>query len=459
MRAGGRLVVALTATVALLGGVAPTARADSVADAKREAARVQDKLDALSNESVRLADEYEQSLAELDVVKAEVGQLDAQVAELERQVGGLTAAVGNLAVETFIDGDQGGGFASMVASNGSATDIVERQVLAGLATSTGVQSVDTLDALAHELTNTRVAQDLKRRQVERDIASSDQRRAAVEKKTAEYEQLQKQAAARLGQALIDEQKRREAEAEAAARATRPKPVTQPVVGAGATAKTTTVAAAAAATPGGAQAAQPSQQPTRSAPTPTPTKPAPAGAGSQTPPADQAPANPPPADQTPAEQTGNDATPADQTPAEQPPSTDPPADPTPPKPKVGQDVPPPSPGAAGAVEAAMSQLGVPYHYAMAEPGVGFDCSGLTMWAWGQAGVSLPHYSKAQFESLPHVPADQAEPGDLLFYRNPVGHVAMYIGNGQMISAPHTGAVVYISTVNWNSVRDGVVGRPG
>ena len=108
---------------------------------------------------------------------------------------------------------------------------------------------------------------------------------------------------------------------------------------------------------------------------------------------------------------------------------------------------------------MSQLGVPYKYATASPGVNFDCSGLTMWAWAQAGVSLPHYSKAQFEMLPKVPADQAQPGDLIFYRTPVGHVAIYIGNGQLIHAPRTGDVVKIATVNWSKVRDGVVGRPG
>ena len=108
---------------------------------------------------------------------------------------------------------------------------------------------------------------------------------------------------------------------------------------------------------------------------------------------------------------------------------------------------------------MSQIGVPYRYAAAEPGVAFDCSGLTMWAWAQAGVRLPHYSKAQFESVPHVPADQAQPGDLIFYKNPVGHVAMYIGGGQMIHAPRTGETVKVVPVNWSKVRDGIVGRPG
>ena len=108
---------------------------------------------------------------------------------------------------------------------------------------------------------------------------------------------------------------------------------------------------------------------------------------------------------------------------------------------------------------MSQIGVAYRYAAAEPSVAFDCSGLTMWAWAQAGVRLPHYSKAQFESVAHVPADQAQPGDLIFYKNPVGHVAMYVGGGQMIHSPRTGETVKVVAVNWAKVRDGIVGRPG
>jgi cell wall-associated NlpC family hydrolase len=57
----------------------------------------------------------------------------------------------------------------------------------------------------------------------------------------------------------------------------------------------------------------------------------------------------------------------------------------------------------------------------------------MWAWAQAGVSLPHYSRAQYASLPHVPLDQLQPGDLVFMGNPIHHVGMYIGNGQLVAA--------------------------
>ena len=83
---------------------------------------------------------------------------------------------------------------------------------------------------------------------------------------------------------------------------------------------------------------------------------------------------------------------------------------------------------------MSQLGVPYRFAAESPGVAFDCSGLTKYAWGQAGVYLPHQSGAQYGSIPHVSQSEIQPGDLIFYKSPIGHVAIYIGGGSMIHAP-------------------------
>jgi cell wall-associated NlpC family hydrolase len=103
-----------------------------------------------------------------------------------------------------------------------------------------------------------------------------------------------------------------------------------------------------------------------------------------------------------------------------------------------------------VTAAESQLGVPYQWGGETAGVGFDCSGLTQWAWGQAGVSIPRTSETQWADLTHVPLDQLEPGDLLFYYNldgddSVDHVVMYVGSGPygsqtIIQAPYTGVDV-------------------
>jgi peptidoglycan DL-endopeptidase CwlO len=111
----------------------------------------------------------------------------------------------------------------------------------------------------------------------------------------------------------------------------------------------------------------------------------------------------------------------------------------------------------AINAALGQLGVPYRYAMSEPGVAFDCSGLTHYAWGQAGVYLPRNSRAQAAATPRVPAADAQPGDLIFYYSPISHVGIYLGGGQLVHAPNTGRTVSVASVNWSKVT--AVGRPG
>ena len=99
-------------------------------------------------------------------------------------------------------------------------------------------------------------------------------------------------------------------------------------------------------------------------------------------------------------------------------------------------PPVKAGAGTALQVARDQIGKPYEWAADGPDT-FDCSGLTMYAWGKAGVSLPHSSGAQFASLPHVARAQLQPGDLVFFGSPIHHVGIYEGGGIMIDAPETG----------------------
>ena len=93
---------------------------------------------------------------------------------------------------------------------------------------------------------------------------------------------------------------------------------------------------------------------------------------------------------------------------------------------------------------MAQLGKPYGWGASGPD-SFDCSGLTMFAYAAAGVSLPHYTGAQINMGRHVSWDEMQPGDLIFFGADLHHMGMYIGGGQMIHAPHTGDVVKISSL--------------
>ena len=121
---------------------------------------------------------------------------------------------------------------------------------------------------------------------------------------------------------------------------------------------------------------------------------------------------------------------------------------------------PSSGLGGvAVDWAMGQLGKPYEYGGAGPD-SFDCSGLTMRAWGAAGVSLSHGADIQWYESTRVSVDELMPGDLLFYGDSVEgihHVAMYIGDGQQIEASTTGTPVRIR--GWRSADLVGAGRPG
>ncbi|MHC3459354.1 C40 family peptidase [Streptomyces flavovirens] len=99
----------------------------------------------------------------------------------------------------------------------------------------------------------------------------------------------------------------------------------------------------------------------------------------------------------------------------------------------------SPRAMAALSAAQRALGRPYVWGANGPAA-FDCSGLTQWAYAQAGVSLPRTSQAQRYAGRVVPLSEARPGDLVAYRADASHIAVYAGNGQVIHAPHPGAPV-------------------
>jgi len=118
--------------------------------------------------------------------------------------------------------------------------------------------------------------------------------------------------------------------------------------------------------------------------------------------------------------------------------------TAPAPPPATATPPSSSGAEAAVAEARRQLGKPYQYGGSGPN-SFDCSGLTSWAWKAGGVTLPHSSRAQWGATARVAIADIAPGDIVFYGNPIYHVGIYVGGGEMIEASETGTPVRQTTI--------------
>jgi cell wall-associated NlpC family hydrolase len=117
---------------------------------------------------------------------------------------------------------------------------------------------------------------------------------------------------------------------------------------------------------------------------------------------------------------------------------------------------PDPGGKAA-KAACSQLGKSYVFGAEGPNT-FDCSGITMWAWAQAGagVRLRHYTQWQYEDTKRITKDQLKPGDLIFYYSDRHHVGIYVGGGYIVHAPHTGDVVRMKRFDGAPISG--LGRP-
>jgi peptidoglycan DL-endopeptidase CwlO len=120
------------------------------------------------------------------------------------------------------------------------------------------------------------------------------------------------------------------------------------------------------------------------------------------------------------------------------------------PSVGSLPPAPGPAAAVAVRTALAQVGDPYVWASSGPD-GFDCSGLTSYAYSAAGVALPHSSRSQSALGVDVARADLQPGDLVFFYSPISHVGIYIGNGMMVHARTFGQPVAVTTVDQRGYR--------
>lgn len=424
--AAGALVVAVMVASVIAPG---TAGADEVTDLEARAARIADELMNLQTRIGEIGEQFNQSqvrLAEIAESRADLEQR-SRVARLEMEARRADAA--RYAMSAYVGLDEGDVLS--MALDGRQWDLSRRTGYAAIRIGDREQVVDQLraaeqanddllDALAEaDRAEQRIAADLERSQAE------------ATRLIAEQEQLQNSVQGELADAVA----RRQAQIAAARQAE--------------TAPGTTTGDAAA--PGGPATAPPSVAGPAAPVTPGAPATQPAGPGTPT----TRPAAPPPPSGGPGPTS--------------PPATAPP----PPPPPVA----PPTTGrGATAANAAISQLGVRYSWGGGNasgpsmgfgPGagiVGFDCSGLTLYAWARAGVSLPHSAQMQYNLSAKVGLGSLAVGDLVFYgtsASNITHVAIYVGGGQVVHAPNSRSVVQYGAVNlWNGYYSWIgAGRPG
>jgi cell wall-associated NlpC family hydrolase len=404
-RVSGLLVAGAVVLVLPLTS-AGIASADPISDQEARVEQYADMIEALEEQTAHLAEEYDIALDELRQLEDDVTAAEEAVAEKQAEVNELQEQLGNVAVQAYLD--SGTAELGIFSEPTQFNQDLQRDELTRVAMNTGTADADDLEQAVNELTE---QQELLEQQTKAAADKTEEvadAKEAAEAQTIELQDAQAEAEAELGDLIREEQERRAREsweriqAEAAA----------------AQARAEQQAAAAAQAQQQAQTASPSSGGGNSTTS--------AGGGNNT-------------------TSGGGGGGGGSAPA-------PAAAPKP----AAAPIPAASSRAGTAVNAAATQVGVGYKYAAASPGVAFDCSGLTSWAWGQAGVYLPHQSAQQYASLPHVPASAAQPGDLIFFYSPISHVGIYVGGGQMIDAANPSSGVRRAAVNWGNVTG--VGRP-
>jgi cell wall-associated NlpC family hydrolase len=377
--------LAVLASILLTTG--SNAGAQDIATLRERADKLATELDALQEKASIANEEYLVTLDALDAVKGDIATTKAAVAEAQARVGKAEDQASEFLITSYMEAGSTQAITAVGTSDLNST--LNQKMLLDTLRGDREQLADDLSAVRSDLADREselAAKQEKLNQAEADQAAAKDR---VEAAVAEQEDLYNAANDELKEAVAAEQARREAEAVARAQAEAER------AAAAAAAEAASQAAAAPSTPTGGAVTSGSTSSTSTS------RPEVSGGPSDT---------------------------------STPPVVQPPA-----------PVSPPASGAAGAIAAAKSQLGNPYRYGGSSPSTGFDCSGLTSWAWAQAGRSLPRTSRAQYAATQRVSVSQLQPGDLVFFGSPIHHVGLYIGGGQMIHSPRTGDVVKISSI--------------
>ena len=395
-----RFLLPVTVAVALLvpAMASGTAEAQTVDQQRDRVEDIVDELERLQERALVLGEGYNDAVDTKSQLDVEIADAEARIAEKEAEVARLRSNLSEMALRSFV----GGGAAPLgplFEDSTNLNDALKRESLAKAALSAGDVTTDELDALVDDINDERDALDGKRSQAEQLAAALIESKQQTDELTAEYTQARAEAEAKLGQLIAQEEQRR---AEESARRVQ---------------EQARAAASANSNSGGGNSGSGNSGGSGGGNS--------GGGGSGG---------------SGGSSSGGTASAGNSSGS-----------------GGGYSAPAVSSRSGIAVQAALGQQGVPYRYATSSPGVGFDCSGLTAYAWRQAGVGLPHQSRAQYASVPHVPRDQAQPGDLLFFYSPISHVSIYLGNGMHVHAPNTGKTVTVSAVNWGKVVG--VGRPG
>jgi cell wall-associated NlpC family hydrolase len=406
-----RIVPVIIASALMVPAFTPTTASASPVDQQRQRVEdIVDELERLEDDALRLGEEYVLAVDAKTALDEEIVAAEARVAEKEVEIDGLRGDLGEMAIRSFIGSDDAP-LGPLFEDTTDLTAAMQRDELARVALSAGTVTTDELDVIVKDLEAERADLGRKRteaEQLEKRLVEAQDR---TDELTSEYTAARADAEVKLGELVAEEEARRAREAAAQVKAE---------YEAQQRAAAATNAASSNASSGNSNSNSNSGGGNSNSNSGGGNSNSNAGGGNTS-------------------NSGGGSTAAAPAPA---PSTPPPAV---------------SSRAGTAVNAALGQLGVPYRYATSKPGVSFDCSGLTAYAWAQAGVGLPHQSRMQYASIPHVAKGAAQPGDLIFFYSPISHVSIYLGGGQQVHAPNTGSVVKVGSVNWGKVSG--VGRPG
>jgi cell wall-associated NlpC family hydrolase len=510
-----RLVAAAGLLAAAIVTSGMPAGADPLTDKQAEAVRVADELDRLEVALQQVGERYATALVVEEDTRAALRASTVRLQRLEAQAATLRTKVRSFAVRAYAAHDDVHGLLALVTGGSIVDSATLRRSYSASVLGVDLDAADELEVVAAQVREEAALVEDRTEAAEAARRRLADRKADTEAAVAEQRRLLEDVRGEIAALVRAEQERRAAEELAAARAAisaararaAARPSTPPA-GSERAASSGTSRSSTSASPRATQPATP--RPSTSAATRSPAsttataRPATTALPVTAPPPVARPATTPPTTARPAATARPGVTAAPSTslptttarpavttppttrPATTPPTTrpvtTPPTTATPPAPSTAAvttpttarpttapttakvttttsipDPPPPSPAAAVAVQAALSQLGVPYVFGAAKPGVAFDCSGLTMWAYAQGGIRMPHAAGYQYRMFPKVPLSKIAPGDLVFYHEPIGHVGIYIGNGQIVHAPYTGTVVKVAPLRVTNLTG--IARPG